>query len=608
MGQPSLPSLWGTTSTCRELGSQHQDPHIDKLVVPPPPQPEPGPSGTPSGATATTGSAHVQIQQNINSFVAGDSVLTIEILWALKSVIDHYSVSSSSNVSALFQIMCPDSAIARKFACGKTKCSYLIKFSLAPYFHSQMMDILSDPKCLFSILFDESFNKVLQQEQMDLIMRYRVSQHKQVMSRYLTSEFLGHTRAPGLHDKFLAALACLNLGNMVQIGMDGPSTNCKFFSDFQEQHKQNHPEFPLLLNLGSCSLHVVCGALKSGAQATGWALDSLLRSMYYLLHDSPARREDYLQKHPDAKLPMQFCSTQWLENVPVAQRAITIWPYVSDYVQAVSRGPKKAIPTIKSFQTVLEGTKDPLVPDKLQFFITVAQLLKPYLQKYQTEKQMMVFIAEDLEKLLRTLMQKCLKKASLMKQIRLSSSVASNLMIRTFCVTQKQVELGFGIRASLRQLEKDKKVSALQIKKFEVMSQNFLLTIIKKILKKSPLQSQFVRSLQSLDPRVIAETPDNAKEKFRRVLNNLLACRRMSADDCDEAMRQYGKLLFNVGKYKKKYLQRVLRWPFGWILCWSGGNGILPEVVGSVETGHGPQPWTVGNRKGILCQQGHPVV
>ena len=54
------------------------------------------------------------------------------------------------------------------------------------------------------------------------------------MSSYLTSEFLGHTRASDLHDKFLAALACLNLANMVQIGMDGPSTKWKFFSDFQE--------------------------------------------------------------------------------------------------------------------------------------------------------------------------------------------------------------------------------------------------------------------------------------------------------------------------------------------------------------------------------------
>ena len=83
--------------------------------------------------------------------------------------------------------------------------------------------------------------------------------------------------------------------------------------------------------------------------------------MYYLLHDSPTRWEDYLQRHPDAKLPMQLCSTRWLEDVPVAQQAIAIWQYVSDYVQAVSRGPKKAIPTNKSFQTVLEGTNNPLV-------------------------------------------------------------------------------------------------------------------------------------------------------------------------------------------------------------------------------------------------------
>ena len=135
MGQPSLPSLWGTTSTYREPGSQHQDPHIDKLVVPPPPQPEPGPSGTPSGATATTGSAHVQIQQNINSFVARDSVLTAEILWALKSVIDHYSASSSSNVSALFQrIFYRIQQLPTNLHVGKLSVHILSNLALLPTF------------------------------------------------------------------------------------------------------------------------------------------------------------------------------------------------------------------------------------------------------------------------------------------------------------------------------------------------------------------------------------------------------------------------------------------------------------------------------------------
>ena len=80
---------------------------------------------------------------------------------------------------------------------------------------------------------------------------------------------------------------------------------------------------PTLLNLGSCSLHIVHGAFKTGAQATGWNIDAILRSMYYLFHDSPARSEDYL-KIEGAKMPMKFCSTRWLEDAPVAERAIEI--------------------------------------------------------------------------------------------------------------------------------------------------------------------------------------------------------------------------------------------------------------------------------------------
>ena len=96
--------------------------------------------------------------------------------------------------------------------------------------------------------------------------------------------------------------------------MDGPSTNWKFYEELVKLHNEQDPDIPLLLNLGSCSLHVVHGAFKTGAQKTGWNIDSLLRSLYNLFHDAPARAEDFVHITGSTQFPRKFCSTRWLED------------------------------------------------------------------------------------------------------------------------------------------------------------------------------------------------------------------------------------------------------------------------------------------------------
>ena len=44
-----------------------------------------------------------------------------------------------------------------------------------------------------------------------------------------------------------------------------------------------------LLSAGSCSLHAIHGAFKTGEQSTDWKLKQVLRAWHQILHDSPAR-------------------------------------------------------------------------------------------------------------------------------------------------------------------------------------------------------------------------------------------------------------------------------------------------------------------------------
>ena len=188
--------------------------------------------------------------------------------------------------------MFPGSEVASRFKCGPKKCHYLITFGLSPYFRGQIIKAIREAPC-YVVSFDESMNRVTKNEQMDLVVRFWDDKLSQVASRYLGSEFLGHTRSEDLLGKFKQGISELNMNLLLQVSMDGPHVNWKFLEMLIEDRKHADPDIPCLINVGSCSLHVVHGAFTTGASATEWKLDQLLRSLWYLSHDSPARREDF---------------------------------------------------------------------------------------------------------------------------------------------------------------------------------------------------------------------------------------------------------------------------------------------------------------------------
>ena len=144
-----------------------------------------------------------------------------EILLALKAVMSNFSQNSAQDITEIFKAIFPDSNIAQGMSCGP-KNSYLITFGIAPYFKQLLIDDLKAP--CFVVLFDESLNTALHQEQMDFSVRYLKNYH--VVTRYLSSTFLGHTTSEDLKLKFEEVTHDLNTKRMVQVfnGMDLMST------------------------------------------------------------------------------------------------------------------------------------------------------------------------------------------------------------------------------------------------------------------------------------------------------------------------------------------------------------------------------------------------
>ena len=111
--------------------------------------------------------------------------------------------------------------------------------------------------------------------------------------------------------------------------------------------------------------------------------------------------------------PLKFCATRWVEDEKIVQRAIEIWSNIEQYIAHVLKETKSKHPTSASVTTVQKATKDPMLVAKLQVFVYIAKILKPFLQKYWTDAQMIMFLGEDLQDTCQKLMQKFVKKSIL---------------------------------------------------------------------------------------------------------------------------------------------------------------------------------------------------
>lgn len=503
---------------------------------------QPDSAKTPSSSNTNPVSANcnsstsTEIQSSLSSFVTQEDILKSEIMWALHNTMSHHSHSSSQSANELFRHMFPDSEIAKRFTCGRTKLSYLTTFGLAPYFTDELSAKLKDSSN-FVILFDESFNRVTKDEQIDVHVRFWDSEKQCVETRYLKSEFLGHCNAAELLKKLHEATENLNDQNILQISMDGPNVNHKLHRDYVAARKETYPEAPDILDIGSCGLHVIHGAFKTGANASGWNIDQLLRSLWWLFSDSPARRADYTSITKSDVFPLQFCATRWIEDVPVAQRAVEIWENICKYVNSICSGPKSKIPkTCSSWTYVAKAVNDKLTLSKLQAFIHAAKYLSPFLERFQTDKPMVPFLASELHKVLTNIMEKFVLQKVMTETSDWSCLSNIDLNDEKVLKQSKHISIGFQTREAL----KAAKVSEVQEIEFKHQCKQFYRKIVQKVIERSPLKYSLARNMDVLNPKTIATAKDSKQHViFENLLSTMKNCKHVRSADCDALVEEH---------------------------------------------------------------------
>lgn len=465
-----------------------------------------------------------------------EETVKAEIIWTLHTVQHHHSYKSNEGIQAVFKTMFPDSEIAKRFTCGEKKTAYLCCFGLAPHFKSLLESRVKQEQ--FVLCFDESLNKVTKNEQLDLHVRFWDTNC--VSTRYLGSQFLGHTNAEALLESVCEDLERMNLSNLQQVSMDGPSVNWKLFDMLQDKvEKDTGNKF---LNIGSCGLHVIHGALKDGFFKSDNGVHNFLSSLYWLFKDSPARREDFSKLTGSNTFPLMFCKHRWVENVPVAERALEMFDNVKMFVKAV-QDKKVKDPGTKSFQTVQEGCQNVLLYANIHMFLTVSKLLTPFLTMYQAERPLLPFMSDDLSYLLKSLLQSVIK-ADVLKEIDTPLKLIKlDVRDKKLWKEVSAVDLGFSAENEVKRLHSKKKISDRQLIELRQGHREALLRVVEKLQNKSPLSYTLVRNMKCLDPRQMVLDKSGCVAKMKRLLKCLVDSKKIIESNCDDVIREYQEFL-----------------------------------------------------------------
>ena len=202
-------------------------------------------------------------------------------MWAIHVCSTKQSFNNQTNISGLFSRMFPDSNIAQRMELSRTKTSYLICHALSPYFHEKVKDNNRFASRIV-VCFDESFNRIAKRLQMDVCVRLWDVGRNEVATRYWGSAFLGHSSANDLLYAFKTCLKDVEVSKLLQVSMDGPRVNWSFIEKLKTEMKQSD-EDPVIIDSGSCGLHVIHGAFQTGFDKVGWDIAPFLKGIYNVL-------------------------------------------------------------------------------------------------------------------------------------------------------------------------------------------------------------------------------------------------------------------------------------------------------------------------------------
>ena len=133
------------------------------------------------------------------------------------------------------------------------------------------------------------------------------------------------------------------------------------------------------------------------------------------------------------------------------------------------------------------NVNDPFIKVKLQFFVTVAKILCPFLEVFHSEITMLPLMAEYLQDILYTIMESFIKKSFMEKAKSVAKLAKIDVNEKENLLPTKNVDFGFPTMKIISDVQAKQKVSDRKVFEIKNDCPIFLQSLGIKLLERCPL-------------------------------------------------------------------------------------------------------------------------
>ncbi len=412
-----------------------------------------------------------------------DTQIEAEARWSLFVAKHNLAFLTSDHATKLFRQIFPNSAIAKKFSCGRTKTTAIVKEALAPHFLGKVLASMSNP---FSLMMDESNDNT--DKSCIILVRILDSEQGEVCTRFLDMPIVNIGNAPNLFAALKASLSKHGLDFAKTIAFMSDTTNVMkgARSGVQKLIKR---ELPHLYDVG-CICHLADLAIKAGLKTLPIDVDQLFIDVFYYFFHSSKRKQLFVDNwrslfSSEPTTILKHCPTRWLSLLRCVDRYLTQLDGLISYFLSCD-------PTSK-ITSITQRLQNPQTKAILLFMSHVLPPMDKFNRVFQksTENTTCLLYTET-SRLLRLYAANLLEPNVILAA---GDNLNTINLDRTGQLTNENLGIGTATWLYLSELEQTQDIKPF----FEVVRKFYVETIIK-LLKKFPFEDSLMKDLAFCNP------------------------------------------------------------------------------------------------------------
>ena len=396
--------------------------------------------------------------------------------------------SSADKLVPAIQAICPDSDVAKKLKCGKTKCAAIVKNVLGRKECDELLGHLRE-NC-FSLMVDESTDRGCVKH---LALVVRVATQESIKDSFLTLVPLESASAESLYECVKSVFNGANIPykqNIIGFAADGASVMMGARHSLSKLLKDDIPN--LFIMKCVCHSFHLC-ASKACNKLPRW-LEDMIRDVYnYFLSPKQTAAFKDFQEFANVK-PHKLlhpCQTRWLSLHSAVKRLLEQLPALQLFFTKAALEDR-----VIAADTILQRLHDPFSKLYLEFLDFVLPFFNDLNKEMQSENPKIYALHTRVSAVLHTILEFYMKPSVL------ESTPLSAVRVKdpNNFVKLEELYLGGRVTASL---QKYQNLDRQQLDTFKLRCLDFYIEGASQILQRFNLSDSVFTNLKALDPQSV---------------------------------------------------------------------------------------------------------